>query len=154
MALPVGIGSATVSWIGHLASAGDPLTWAHGVSFAISGLGGGAQAWLAGRWLHPDPQAELRLEHPREILNFLMVAGPLSCTLNALLSGTALVWLGLLPAEAWANTTVTWWAGDTLGVLMGMPPMLTLLCSPRPLWKRRRQVMGLPMVVALSLIHI
>ncbi|MEY4428068.1 MAG: hypothetical protein RLZZ182_757, partial [Pseudomonadota bacterium] len=127
MALPVGLGSTTVSWIGQCLSSPDPIGWALWASFVISGIGGGLQAWLAARWTMPDPEGDLRLDRPRDIVTFLVLAGPMACVVNAAISTTAMVGLDLLPAAQWAPTLVSWWAGDALGVLMGTPPLLTLL---------------------------
>jgi signal transduction histidine kinase/ActR/RegA family two-component response regulator len=154
MAVPVGLGSAAVSWIGQCLASPDPMGWALWVSFIISGFGGGLQAWLAARWTMPDPQGDLRLDRPRDIVSFLVLAGPMACVFNAAISTTAMVGLGLLPAALWAPTLVSWWAGDALGVLMGTPPLLTLLARPRPLWQRRLRIMGIPMLVAMLLLAV
>ena len=45
----------------------------------------------------------------------------------------------------------TWWVGDTLGVLIVTPLVLSWLAEPRAIWHRRRLSVGLPLVVALAL---
>ncbi len=152
MAIPIGIGSGFVSLIGFLMNDGGHIAPMYWVGFAVSGLGGALQAWAAGRWVHSHLDEPLLLDHPQEVATFLLICGPLACTLNAGLTTTAMAAIGRL---SWADclpTMASWWAGDTLGVLMGTPLLLTVLGRPRPLWRRRRMVVGLPLLVATLLL--
>src|SRR5690606_34101291 len=78
--------------------------------------------------------------------------GPVSCLITALVGSTAQVLLGVLPASSWLPTATSWWAGDTLGVLMGTPLLLTLWGRPQRLWQQRRMVLGVPLIVATVLL--
>jgi signal transduction histidine kinase/ActR/RegA family two-component response regulator len=152
MAIPVGLGSALVSLLGYLLTDKDGISWAVWVGFAANGLGGGLQAWAAARWAHPDEDQPLLLDHPRAVATFLLICGPLACTINAGLSSTVMALVGTLSWSEWLPTLASWWAGDTLGVLMGTPLLLTALAKPRALWRRRRLVLGLTMLVATLLL--
>jgi signal transduction histidine kinase/ActR/RegA family two-component response regulator len=152
MALPVGLGSALVSLIGFLMESSGHMSTATWAGFAFNGFGGGLQAWAAARWIHPDAKQPLLLDHPRDVATFLLICGPLACTINAGLSSTFMAAIGLLSWSEWLPTMASWWAGDTLGVLMGTPLLLTALAHPRPLWRRRRMVLGLPMLAATLLL--
>ncbi len=148
MALAIGLGSASISLIAELPHPGLPLSHAQWALAVISGVGGGLQAWLAARWVHPDHRQPLLLEHPSSVATFLLICGPLACLINAVLSSIGMVALGLLPAQDVPEALAGWWAGDTLGVIIGTPMMLTLIAHPTALWKQRRLVVGLPLLAA------
>ncbi len=149
MAVAVGLGSAAVGLIGAWWGSGWPVEAGVWFYIAAKGVGGGLQAWMAARWAQgPDETAPLPLDRLQAIVRFLLVAGPLACLINASVSTSAMVATGLLPASQWLSTWTSWWAGDTLGVLMGTPLLLTLWGRPEGLWERRRLVLGIPLLVA------
>jgi signal transduction histidine kinase/ActR/RegA family two-component response regulator len=153
MAIPVGIGSALVSLLATLWFKHPHLSAPLLAGCAAAGLGSGLQAWAAARWTQGrDPQRPMPLERARDIGLFLLVAGPLACTISAMISMTALVLLGLKPHTDWLRSMGNWWAGDTLGVLIGTPIMLTLVGRPVRLWQQRRWVVGIPLLVSALLL--
>ncbi len=91
------------------------------------------------------------LTREREIGTFLVLGGPLSCLVNAAISVTTL-WLGgkipwaLTPLSWW-----TWWVGDTIGVLIVTPLVLSWVAEPRQPWRRRRLSVTLALVGAFAL---
>ena len=66
----------------------------------------------------------LRLNHGRDILKLLLLAGPLTCVIAASFGVLSLSALGLVPQEALLGNWLAWWAGDMLGVLVFMPLVL------------------------------
>jgi signal transduction histidine kinase/CheY-like chemotaxis protein len=153
MAVAVGLGSAAVGLIGWCWAMGWPTEAGAWFSIAAQGLGGGLQAWIAARWAQgSDEKAPLPLDRLKPIVRFLLVAGPMGCLVNASVSTSAMVAAGLLPSGQWLSTWTSWWAGDTLGVLMGAPMLLTLAGRPEGLWQRRRLVLGIPLLVATVLL--
>ncbi|RZK99934.1 MAG: hypothetical protein EOP36_17560, partial [Rubrivivax sp.] len=152
MVWPVGLGSATVLLISHGHGHG-PI---HGANFLVlmmtTFIGGALQAWAGARWASRGRGPDLPLEHPSDIGRFLLIAGPLCCLINAGLTVPALVTLGVLPAQHAVQTGLSWWAGDTLGVLIGTPLMLTLVGQPVDLWRSRRWVLGIPLLVTTLLL--
>jgi len=151
MALAVGLGSAAISLIAETNAHGLTLSPAEWALVGVSGVGGGLQAWVAAHWVHRDHRQPLLLEHPNAVATFLLICGPMACVINAFLSSTTMVALGMLPLQDWLTTAAGWWAGDTLGVIIGAPMMLTLIAQPAPLWTRRRLIVGLPLLVASML---
>ena len=153
MAVPVGLGSLTVSLVGLAWSTGLSANAAGVLCMLINGVGGGLQAYMAARWAQgPDEHKPLPLDSVRDIIRFLLLAGPLACLINPLLSSTAMVLLGVTPYTGWLPLVASWWAGDTLGVLMGTPLLLTLWGRPERLWRQRRLVLGVPMLVSILLL--
>ena len=115
------------------------------------GVGATAQALvgaaLVRRWVgFPSP-----LTRARDICTFLLLGGPLSCLVSATVGVTTLAVSGQIPWSLFVMTWWTWWVGDTLGVLIATPLVLSWLAEPRASWCRRRLSVGLPLVVALAL---
>ncbi len=86
-----------------------------------------------------------------EIGALLMLGGPVSCLISATVGVTTLVLSGQIPWALFALTWGTWWVGDTLGVLIVTPLVLSCLAEPRAIWRRRRLSVALPLVGALAL---
>ncbi|MBC7699177.1 CHASE domain-containing protein [Aquabacterium sp.] len=152
MVLPVGLGSATVLTIAHW-HAQDPIDfWPFAVLAAVNGLGAALQTWVGAQWSTRGQVRDLPLEHPVDIGRFLLMAGPVSCLINTGVSVPSMVALGVLPAQHAAQAAMSWWAGDTLGVLTGTPMMLTLVGRPVDLWRARRLIVGVPLLVTTLLL--
>lgn len=152
MIAAVGLGAATVNFL-TLHPSLTHFTYANVFAMALVGvLGAGLQAWVGVRLAHPRADAPLTLETPGSIVRFLLLAGPVACLVNATVSVSAMVALGLLPWSAAAQAALGWWAGDTLGVLVGTPMMLTLVGQPAALWRARRDQVGLPLLIVTVLL--
>ncbi|MDH5301793.1 MAG: CHASE domain-containing protein [Gammaproteobacteria bacterium] len=134
-------------WVG---SDQGPLTMS-GWAFAVSaGVGATLQA-LVGAWLVKRfvgfPTA---LSKEWDIIKFMLVAGPLPCLLNATFGVGALYATGVISQSEIEFSWFTWWAGDTIGVLIAAPLMLIAFAHPRKLWWGRRTVVAIPSLLALS----
>jgi signal transduction histidine kinase/ActR/RegA family two-component response regulator len=152
-ALAVGLGSATVSAFALFFLGQQAMTPAAWMGIMASGVGGGLQVWVAARWLQgPEDRQPLALDTASNVVRFLVVAGPVCCLINATLSSSVMVACQMLAANEWLPTLGSWWAGDTMGVLLGTPMMLTLVGRPRRLWQQRRLVVGLPLLCAAVLL--
>ena len=126
-----------------LPSLGLPLLTAVGAALQAA-----AGAALVRRWL-PGP---LRLGEARDVALFYGLGAVLACTVNASLSTAGLVLAGVVPLDNSAFTWWTWWGGDTLGVLIGAPIVLTLIGRPRADWASRRLTLGLPLLLTTALL--
>ena len=91
------------------------------------------------------------LTQVRDIGAFLLLGGPLSCLVSATGGVTTLAVSGQIPSSLFVMTWWTWWTGDTLGVLIATPLMLSWLAEPHAIWRRRRLSVALPLVGALAL---
>ena len=91
-----------------------------GVAFAIA-IGSTLQA-LVGCWLVRRIIGKtLNLDHIRQVGITLLLAGPVACTVAGTVGVTTLLAAGILPAGKFAHNWITWWAGDTFGVLVFLP---------------------------------
>ena len=115
-----------------------------GVGATLQALVG---ASLVRRWVgFPSPLIGIR-----DTGTFLLLGGPLSCLVSATVGVTTLVVSGQISWSLFVMTWWTWWVGNTLGVLIATPLVLSWLAEPRTIWHRRRLSVGLPLVVALAL---
>lgn len=85
----------------------------------------------------------------REIVLFLMLA-PLICVTSATLSVGGLWALGIIGATDFAAHWVSWWLGDTLGVVAMFPLVLAVASEPRTLRLPKIREVALPIVLVLS----
>jgi len=147
-------GVALGAWLVNV-TLGDPRALSTAPALLLSlapGLGALLQAAAGAalvRWRLPGP---LSLAEPREVFWFGLLAAPLACTVNASLSTLALAGAGVVQPGAYAFTWWTWWAGDTLGVLIGAPIALALVGRPRADWLPRRATVALPLTVVTALL--
>lgn len=88
----------------------------------------------------------------RVILNFMLLAGPLSSVIPATAGAVMLYYLGIINSAKIPIAWISWWLSDTLGVLIFTPLCLITLAEPQQLWRRRRLTVGLPVVVTFVLV--
>lgn len=60
----------------------------------------------------------------KDMLWYLILAGPISCLIAGLAGPTTLLMFEVIPAEAFVQVATTWWLGDTMGVLFLVPLIL------------------------------
>ena len=128
---------------------GTPLLM-HGVALAIA-LGATLQAGLGAalvRWR----TSSRALAEPRDVAAFCLFGALIACLCSGTIATAALSWAGVLPADARGLTWWTWWAGDTLGVLIGAPVALSFIGQPRSDWAPRRVALALPLLAATALL--
>jgi len=120
-----------------------PLTIALGATLQAA-LG----AWLVRRAIGTP----VVLDQPRHIALAGLLGAVLACTVSPSVATLALAAAGTLGTDQAAGNWITWWLGDTLGVMIGAPLVLTLIGEPREDWRLRRRTLGLPMLLALALL--
>ena len=135
-------------WIGY--SIADRLTPVGVVAAVVIALASTVQAGLGGSLLrrvigHPAP-----LDNPRDLL-LLLVVSPLFCLTSASLSLAGMWALGAINSGDLPSNWTTWWAGDTLGVLVALPLLFVLAAEPRALWRSRIWSVAVPMLLCFGL---
>jgi len=136
-AFAVNVGLSAARGQFELAALGVPL---------VIALGAALQAQL-GCWLVRRHVAQpLTLALPGDIWRFLVLGALVACLTNASLATLTLGLSGAVPTDALAFTWWTWWLGDSLGVLIAAPAVLTLIGQPRHAWAPRRSTVALPLV--------
>lgn len=144
--LGVFIGSALLN-----ISIGGPLSWP-GVGIACGiAMGTTAQCLLASGLIKrlvgfPNP-----LIDERSIFLLLLIGGPLSCMVSAS-AGVGILYANqVITTSQVVENWLTWWAGDSIGVLIATPLMLILFAQPRPLWRSRLSSVGVPLLISCSI---
>jgi diguanylate cyclase (GGDEF)-like protein/PAS domain S-box-containing protein len=116
-----------------------------------TGLGIGASlqalvgAQLIKRVIGPLPL----LIRDQEILYFQLLAGPIACLVSAGISIGVLWSLGIVTKDELLMGWLTWWVGDTIGVMIFAPLVLIYLNQSEPLWRGREFSVAFPMLLLL-----
>ena len=118
---------------------------------AVIAVGAALQALTGHVLIRRFVRQPLELAGPRDVLAFL-AASTASCLVSPTVANLALWLSGTLPAAAVPFSAATWWIGDTLGVLIVTPIMLTLLGRPRAAWAPRRLSIGLSLALVTALL--
>ena len=112
----------------------------------IIGLSSTLQAALGGAVLRRAVGYPTALDNGRDLSRFLLLS-PVYCLTSATLSLSCLWAIGVVRWGDLPRSWVSWWIGDTLGVLMVLPLMLVAIGQPPDLWRRRTLPVALPMLL-------
>jgi PAS domain S-box-containing protein len=108
------------------------------------------QAAIGGALLRRAISYPAALDNPRDLL-LLLVLSPVFCLTSATLSLSGLWALGAVQSADLSVNWMTWWVGDTLGVLVALPLLLVLFAEPRTLWQSRVWSVAVPMLLCFGL---
>ncbi len=119
----------------------------------LIGVGAMLQAALGAALIRRFIGQPVVLNAPRDILMAGVLGAGVACAVSPTVATVALLATGALHTTAVsASNWLTWWVGDTLGVLIGAPLALTLIGRPREDWRPRRRTLGVPLLLALGLL--
>ena len=111
-------------------------------------LGAAVQALVGAALVRRFVPQPATLAEPRDVALFYLLGAPVACVVSASVATTLTFGLsGTVEPSALAVTWLTWWTGDSLGVLIGAPITLTLIGRPRADWAPRRRSVALPLVI-------
>ncbi|CAM2065837.1 Histidine kinase [Sulfidibacter corallicola] len=114
------LGSFIVNlWVSYDANALNVTNIAAAAGIAI---GASLQACVGG-WL---TRSYLSLNHLSKLMQFLTMVGPVGCLVNGTIGPLVLLSVGQIELNQFPLTSLTWWIGDTLGVLVFMPFAVTV----------------------------
>ncbi|CAN7670660.1 EAL domain-containing protein [Pseudoduganella sp. LjRoot289] len=112
-----------------------------------SGTGATLQAYVAMHVLRRLMQPAIGMG--RDVLSFMLLT-PLLAVVSSSVAISCSGLLGTLPAHALGINWFTWWLGDTTGILLAAPLTWIAIGRPRPLWRRRRWLVGLPLLLSCA----
>ena len=135
-------------WIGY--SIAGQFGFASLEAAAVIALASMLQAAIGGAVLRRTIGYPAALDNPRDLLLFLTLS-PIFCLTSASLSVGGIWALGAVQSTDLTINWVTWWVGDTLGVLVTLPLLLVLVAEPRSLWRARVWSVAVPMLLCLGL---
>nr|WP_229499417.1 EAL domain-containing protein [Pseudoduganella ginsengisoli] len=110
-----------------------------------AGAGAALQAGIAMLFLRRTMQPAIGAS--RHVLTF-MLSTPVLATISSTVSMTGAVLLGKVAPADMALNWFTWWLGDTIGILLAAPLTWIAIGQPRVLWRRRRMLVGLPLLLS------
>lgn len=118
------------------------------VALAIA-LGAALQAetggWFVARAMGRRPS----LARGGQILTFLLIAGPGACIINPTIGVTAQLAGGVISPDQAALNWLTWWVGDSIGVMIFAPITLMLLPWQSEVWRGRVWQVVVPSLLAV-----
>ncbi|MBA2656601.1 MAG: diguanylate cyclase [Tatlockia sp.] len=118
----------------------------------IIGCGAVLQAllgwWLVKRFIRINNSLHL----PKEILYFALLTGPISCIVAATIGNLGLCLLRIISVDNFARSWLTWWIGDSIGVLIITPVFLILFAKPRKLWRSRLIPILMPLCLTFIIV--
>ena len=115
------------------------------------GIGATVQALVGLLLIKRTVEIESGLIHARDIVFFLGLGGPVSCLISATW-GVSTLWLGgIVDGERFFLSWMTWWIGDSIGVLLVVPLLLIWFGKPRSAWRQRNIRVALPLLITLAL---
>jgi len=120
------------------------------VAAALIAVASMAQAAAGGSVLRRALGYPAPLDNSRDLSLFLLLS-PLFCLTSATLSLAGLFALGVIQPPDLISSWISWWIGDTLGVLLILPLMLVIAGEPRALWRGRAYGVALPMLLFFAL---
>ena len=108
------------------------------------------QAGIGGWMLRRAIGYPAALDHGSEVLRFILLS-PVLCLTSATLSAGSLWLLGSIDAANLGSNWTSWWIGDTLGVVVMLPIVMTVAAEPRVLWRSRMRTIAIPMLLIFAL---
>ena len=126
----------------------DPLLGAM-VAVAI-GVGAALEAALGAYLVRRYIGYPTALDHERDVVAFVVLAGPVACLVSATWCNGVLLAAGAIRAGDYAFNWGTWWVGDVIGVITVAPFALIGIARPREVWRRRAVPLGLPLAATLA----
>lgn len=117
----------------------------HGVfPSMIIGFGATTQA-LFGAWLVRRLFANpVDLIRGKQIIGFLCATGPVSCLISPVIGVTALLINGDIQFNAAFTNGWVWWVGDSIGVIVFAPMVMSFFAEPAGIWRKRIFSLVLP----------
>ncbi|MBV1787958.1 PAS domain S-box protein [Marinobacterium sp. D7] len=125
---------------------GDPSTSV--LLSATFAVGASSQALVGSQLLRPAGQVLTTTAGKTPLVTLLTIGGPVVCILSATVGTAGLYWIQGLPAEALLAIWITWWAGDSLGVLLVVPVLASWRLLRLRESRKMLQFMLLPVLTA------
>lgn len=122
----------------------------------VIGLGATAQAVVGAAVVGAALRRVPQIERLRDLTRCQILGGPVVCVISPSVGVGALMLGGVMAGDAAFLNWLTWWIGDTIGVLLALP---LLFIAPGGAFVQRAWRVGLPMglcvaAVGLAFVHL
>ena len=135
-------------WTASSVGAGYAVNWL--AAAAVIASASALQAAISGTVLRRAVGYPAPLDNGRDLWRFLILS-PVCCLTSATLSLGGLLALGAVAPPGLVTNWISWWIGDTLGVLVVLPLMFVIAGEPRHLWRSRAGPLAVPMLLFFAL---
>lgn len=137
------VGSLSINVPITLDSLAQPsLGWSTLSAPLFIAFGSALQAYIAAQLCRASLSLPIKLNHDKDIAIFMLLAGPAACLLAATFGTFILLFNSLINTDNIVLTWLTWWVGDSIGVVIFGPIFLMLLSSNNDIPKRRRYIIS------------
>jgi CHASE1-domain containing sensor protein len=147
----IGSAGATATSVLLLTRAGhpEPRTW-----FIAAAVGTGAvlSAAAASALVHRFVGPVGGLDTPRSVMLTLALGGLVATTIAPTIGVAAQLATGLLVPSQAALGWLTWWIGDSIGVVVFAPLVLMILPSQKQYWMGRRWKIAVPSLIIFGIL--
>jgi signal transduction histidine kinase/integral membrane sensor domain MASE1 len=92
------------------------------------------------------------MELESDIILCLLLAGGLACVVSASIGVSTLYYSGVITSAQYVNSWWNWWIGDTLGVLIVMPIVVSILYRKHVAWRYRISTVFSSMLAVLLVV--
>ncbi len=132
-----------------LAGVAISQAWSTAAAVGIGAvLGATAGATLVNRFVGPVQ----RLDTPRAVVLTLTLGGLVATTIAPTIGVAAQLATGLLTTDQTAFGWLTWWVGDSIGVIVVAPLILMLFPSQAEYWDGRRWQIAVPSLLIFGIV--
>lgn len=119
------------SFLGNFFTLPDTLSFRFKLILpAIIGIGATLQAFVGAFIINKIKEESELLEKKKNVFAFIVFGAGLACMINAALGVTGLFLSGLVPRESILSVWLTWYLGDTMGVITTTPFLMVWRISP------------------------
>ncbi len=118
------------------------------VTSVLISAGSTLQALLGEVLIRRITGAAARLDSSREVFLSLLMGGPLACIIGATVGVSVLALTGAITGPAVSFSWWTWWAGDSLGVMVFTPLLLLAFAPGAESSRSRLRAVAVPMTVS------
>ena len=123
-----------------------------GAIAALIAAGASLQAVVSARLIRRFVHFPNGLEAVRAIGLLLILGGPVGCLIAATNGVTTLALMGLVPWTNYGLNWLTWWVGDTIGVIVFTPIVLLLFMPGLQITRRRKAIVGTVLCICFLLV--
>ncbi len=88
----------------------------------------------------------------KEILFFMLLAGPVSCLPAPSLGVSTLYFFNIISSNEILVNWLTWWVGDCIGVLIFTPLILISFAYPEIQWRKRKYSVVIPVLITFTFV--
>jgi len=116
---------------------------------ALIATGVSLQAWLSALLISRFNVNWKKLTGQREIILFLLLSGPIGCTVSAIWGSATFYLFSEITSKSILINWLHWWAADIFGVVVLSPILLILILYKRQPWRDRIYHVAFPALLSL-----